>query len=339
MILVTGGTGLLGSHLLFELTRNGEKVRALKRVSSKPEIVRKIFGYYTDDPDQALSRIDWIDGDITNPDDVFEALKGIKKVYHTAGFVSFDPADKEAILKINVNGTESIVNACLERGIQKLCFVSSTAAIGLADNDEILNEELYWTSKGKDSIYSISKYMSEMEVWRGINEGLNAVIVNPSVIIGPGEWSRSSVRLFHEVYKGIRFYTKGITGYVDVRDVVKAMILLMNGEFSGERYIISGGNYSYKEILSMIADSLGKKPPDINATPFMIKTAYLMDWIRCIFTSGTRKITRNVISASKNKIRFSSDKVRNATGMDFIPVPDSIRHTSELFLKDLQPSD
>lgn len=258
MILVTGGTGLLGSHLLFELTSNGEKVRALKRVSSNTEIVKKVFGYYTDDPDHALSGIDWINGDITDPVEVSEALKGIKKVYHTAGFVSFDPADKEDILKINVNGTENIVNACLERGIEKLCFVSSTAAIGIADNGELLNEELYWTSKGKDSIYSISKYQAEMEVWRGINEGLNAVIVNPSVIIGPGEWRRSSARLFHEVYKGIRFYTQGITGYVDVRDVVKATILLMNGEFSGERYIISAGNYSYKEILSMIADSLGK---------------------------------------------------------------------------------
>jgi nucleoside-diphosphate-sugar epimerase len=335
MILVTGGTGLLGSHLLYELTKTGDKVRALKRVSSKPEIVRKIFGYYTDYPDEALSQIEWFNGDITNPVEVFAALKGIKKVYHTAGLVSFDPADKEDILKINVNGTENIVNACLENGIEKICFVSSTAAIGKGENGEMLTEELFWTRKGKESIYSISKYRAEMEVWRGINEGLNAVIVNPSIIIGPGDWQRSSVRLFHEVYKGLRFYTEGITGYVDVRDVVKAMILLMNREFSGERYIISEGNYSYKEILSMIADSLGKKPPDIRATPLMIKTACCLDWTMSLFVPGRRKITRDVLTASKSRIRFSNDKIRNATGMEFIPVKDSIRHASKLFLRDL----
>jgi nucleoside-diphosphate-sugar epimerase len=267
--------------------------------------------------------------------EVFAALKGIKKVYHTAGLVSFDPADKEDILKINVNGTENIVNACLENGIEKLCFVSSTAAIGKGENGEMLTEEIFWTRKGKESIYSISKYRAEMEVWRGINEGLNAVIVNPSIIIGPGDWQRSSVRLFHEVNKGMRFYTHGTTGYVDVRDVVKAMISLMNGEFSGERYIISAGNYSYKEILSMIADSLGKKPPDILATPKIIRIAYWLDWMRCIFSSDGRKITKDILIASKNKILFSNDKIRNATGIEFIPVEDSIRHTSKLYLKDL----
>jgi nucleoside-diphosphate-sugar epimerase len=336
MILVTGGTGLVGSHLLFELTRNGDTVRTLKRKSSKPEIVKKVFGYYTDDPDQALSRIEWFDGDVTNPVDVFEALKGIRKVYHTAGFVSFDPADKSEILRINADGTANMVNACLEKGIEKLCFVSSTSAIGSAENGEMLDEEVFWTSKGKESVYATSKYMAEMEVWRGINEGLNAVIVNPSIIIGPGDWQRSSIRLFQEVYKGIRFYTQGITGYVDVRDVVKAMIILMNGEFSGERYIISSGNYTYKEILSMIADSLGKKPPGIYATPFMVKTAYYIDWLRSIFPFGKRVITKDIVASVKNKILFSNEKIRNATGIEFIPVADSIRHTSKLFLKDLK---
>jgi dihydroflavonol-4-reductase len=336
MILVTGGTGLVGSHLLFEITRNGDRVRALKRKSSNPEIVKKVFEYYTDDPYQALSRIEWFDGDIANPVDVFEVLKGIRKVYHAAGFVSFDPADKSNILKINVNGTANMVNACLEKGIEKLCFVSSTSAIGQAENGEMLDEEVFWTSKGKQSTYATSKYRAEMEVWRGINEGLNAVIVNPSVIIGPGDWQRSSIHLFQEVYKGIRFYTNGITGYVDVRDVVKAMIILMNGEFSGERYIISSGNYTYKEILSMIADSLGKKPPDINATSFMVKTAYYVDWLRSIFTSGKRVITKDIVAGSKNRILFSNDKIRKAIGIEFIPVADSIRHTSNFFLRDLQ---
>jgi nucleoside-diphosphate-sugar epimerase len=334
MIFVTGGTGLLGSHLLFELTKNGEKVRALKRKSSNPEIVSKVFRYYTDHPDEFLSRIDWIEGDITNPAEVLIALKGITRVYHTAGIVSFDPADKKRILDNNIQGAANIVNACLETGIEKLCFVSSAAAIGQGEDGEMLTEEIYWTKMGKESIYAISKYQAEMEVWRGINEGLNAVIVNPSIIIGPGDWQRSSLRLFHEVYKGLRFYTEGITGYVDVRDVVKAMIFLMNSELSAERYIISAANYSYKDILSMIAESMGKRPPAIRATPFMIKIACLFDWTWSLLTAGRRKITRDILIASKNRIRFSNDKIRNAAGMEFIPIDKSIRHTSELFLKD-----
>ena len=335
MILVTGGTGLLGSHLLFELTRKEDKIRALKRVSSSQEAVAKVFGYYSNDPSQALSKIEWFDGDITNPVDISEALKGVSRVYHAAGFVSFDPSDKSKILKINVDGTINMVNACLEKGIEKLCFVSSTSAIGSAENGEILNEEVFWTGKGKESIYAQSKYRAEMEVWRGINEGLNAVIVNPSIIIGPGDWQRSSVRLFKEVYKGLRFFTQGITGYVDVKDVVKAMIILMNGDFSGERYIISSGNHTYQEILSMIADSLGKEPPDIYATPFMIRTAYYLDWLRSKIAFDKRVITKDIVAGSKNKIRFSNDKIRNATGMEFIPIADSIRYTSKFFLKDL----
>jgi dihydroflavonol-4-reductase len=335
MILVTGGTGLVGSHLLYELTRNGAQVRAFKRISSKPETVRKVFGFYSEHPDELFSRIEWFDGDITNAADVYTALKGVKKVYHAAGFVSFDRSDNADILNINIKGTENIVNACLENGIEKLCFVSSSSAIGQGENDELLNEEIYWTKKGKESIYATSKYQAEMEVWRGINEGLNAVIVNPSIIIGPGDWRRSSIRLFYEINKGMRFYTNGVTGYVDVRDVVKAMILLMNGEFTGERYIISAGNYTYKQIITLIADSLGKRPPDIYATPFMSKIAYWLDWAWSLLTNSKRKISKDVLAASKSNIRFSNDKIRKATGMEFIPIEESIRHTSELFLKDL----
>ena len=335
MILVTGGTGLIGSHLLFELTKKGEKIRALKRVSSNSEMVKKVFSYYLDDPDLALSLIEWFDGDITDPVYVHEALDGIRRVYHTAGFVSFDSADKPAILNINVRGTAHIVNACIENEIEKLCFVSSSSAIGVAIPGETLNEEIFWSGPGKDSIYAISKYQAEMEVWRGINEGLNAVIVNPTIIIGPGDWKRSSLRLFSEVHKGLRFYTEGITGYVDVRDVVKAMILLMEGKFSGERYILSSENHSYREILSMIAESLGKKPPTIYATPLMIGTAFYIDWLRAFLTSGKKRIAKDIITASKNKMLFSNDKIRHATGMEFIPVKDSIRWTAELFLQDI----
>lgn len=336
MILVTGGTGLVGSHLLFELTRSGEKIRALKRKSSNSGIIRKVFSYYIKDPDKALSLIEWLDGDITDPVFVSEALDGIRKVYHTAGFVSFDPADKSSVLNINSGGTSNIVNACIEKKIEKLCFVSSTSAIGAAINGEILNEDIFWTGLGKESIYAISKYQAEMEVWRGIHEGLNAVIVNPSIIIGPGDWQRSSLRLFSEVYKGMKFYTEGITGYVDVRDVVKAMIMLMEGEFSGERYILSSENCSYREILSMIAESLGKDPPGIHATPWMIRIAYYLDSLRAFLTSGKRRISKDIIKASKNRVLFSNDKIRQATGIEFIPVKESISKTAEFFLQDIK---
>jgi nucleoside-diphosphate-sugar epimerase len=333
MILVTGGTGLVGSHLLLELTRKHERVRAIHRPTSNLGQVQDVFALYLNDPLEAYRRIEWVPGDMTDMDSLLEPLNGVEKVYHTAADVSFKPGDRLRLLDNNVGGTVNVVNACLEKNIKKLCFVSSTASLGDALPEEEITEDLLWTHAKHRSLYSVSKFNSEMEVWRGMAEGLNAVIVNPSIIIGPGDWNRSSSYLFTAVWKGMRFYTRGMTGYVDVRDVIHAMISLMDGNFSDQRYIVSSENLTYRQILEMIARALGKKPPGIFASPFLLALGWRGDWLVSTLTRKARMITRETARSSMRIAKFSNQKIRTALGMDFIPIEQSIQQTALHFLK------
>ena len=248
MNLITGSTGLVGTHLLLELAKKHDKIRATHRASSDLQSVYETFALYVDDPGIYYDKIEWIEADVTDFDALIQALDGVEYVYHTAAFVSFDPRYRHTMNQINVEGTANLVNACLEKKVKKLCYVSSTAALGNAPSGELIREDMIWTHSKNISSYSVSKYQYEMEVWRGMAEGLQAVIVNPSIIIGPGDWNRSSSYLFSAVWKGMKFYTEGVTGYVDIRDVVHTMINLMVGDFSSERYTVSAENLSYRQV-------------------------------------------------------------------------------------------
>ncbi len=333
MILVTGGTGLVGSHLLLELTGKYEQVRAIHRPGSDVGRVLEVFSIYLDSPQDRFRKIQWVPGDITDIDSVLEVMDEVEYVYHAAADVSFQPGSGSALLHNNVGGTANVVNACLEKNINKLCYVSSTAALGSAPAGAEVTEDLQWTTSKSRSMYSISKFQSEMEVWRGIAEGLKAVIVNPSIIIGPGDWKRSSSYLFTAVWKGMKFYTKGVTGYVDIHDVVHSMIGLMESGHLGERFTLSSENLSYHQVLKMIAEALGKKPPCIHATPFLISLAWRIDWLISNLTGKSRSITREAAKLSNKKAFFSNQKISEATGIKFIPVSQSIQDTARIFLK------
>ena len=205
MILVTGSTGLVGTHLLLELAKKHDKIRATHRASSNLRAVYDTFALYVDDPGTYYDKIEWIEADVADFDTLIQALDGVDYVYHTAAFVSFDPRERQTMIRINVGGTANLVNACLERKVKKLCNVSSTAALGNAPSGEQITEDMIWSYSKNRSSYSVSKYHSEMEIWRGMAEGLQAVIVNPSIIIGPGDWQRSSSYLFSAVWKGMKF--------------------------------------------------------------------------------------------------------------------------------------
>jgi dihydroflavonol-4-reductase len=332
MILVTGATGLVGSHLLAELLRSGIKVRATRRSGSDTGHLFKILELYSVTPENYAELIEWIDADLLDPVEVNNVMTGIKIVYHTAAVVSFDPRDRSEVVRNNVEITRNIVNSCLDQNIEKLCFVSSTAALGTSPGNEPVTEDSPWGDGSKGSAYSISKHQSEMEVWRGIAEGLNAVIVNPSIIFGPGDWSRSSSRLIKTVWDGLKYYTEGVTGYVDIKDVVKSMIWLAQSDISGERFIISSENLSYKEVFIMISRELGKPPPGILATPFLIGIAWRLDWLRSRLTGRKRIITRETVGASQNKKYFSSKKIADTMGIQFIPISKSIEDTVRVFL-------
>lgn len=333
MILVTGGTGLVGSHLLLELTKKHDRIRAIHRPLSRLQNVSDLFALYLDDPETQFRKIEWVLADVRDIDSLVRAMDGINYVYHTAAFVSFNQRDHSGMMQINMEGTANVVNACLEKKIIKLCHVSSTAVLGAALPGEMITEDMLWTHSKSRSVYSYSKFNSEMEVWRGIAEGLDAVIVNPSIIIGPGDWKRSSSFLFSLVWKGIKFYTEGITGYVDVRDVIKSMVDLMNSKYKAERFTISSENLSYRQVLEMIAESLDKPPPRIYATSFLISLAWRADWFLYAFTGKARIITRESAKSSKRKASFSNRKIREATGIEFMPVDQSIKETAGLFLR------
>lgn len=332
MILVTGGTGLVGTHLLLELTKNDANIRAIHRPTSDLRSVHETFALYVDDPAYHFGKIEWVEADLNEFDSLLDALSGVDKVYHTAAFVSFDPRDRQVMVHSNAEGTANLVNACLEKNVGKLCHVSSTAALGSAPAGELITEDLTWSYSRHRSAYSISKHYAEMEIWRGMAEGLKAVIVNPSIILGPGNWKRSSSYLFSAMWKGMKFYTEGVTGYVDVRDVIHAMISLMEGEFFGERFTVSAENLTYRKVLEMIAASLDKPPPSIHATPLLISLAWRLNWLASRLNGRQQNITRETVRSSRRIALFSNEKIRKTIGIKFIPVRQSVQDTSRHFL-------
>ena len=331
MILVTGSTGLVGSHLIYDLLLKGYKVKALVRKSSNKNKILHTFKLYTPDAEALFSQITWCEGDVTDIISLDYALTDVDKVYHTAALVSFNPKDKKKIYSINVEGTANVVNLCMERNISKLCFVSSIASLGITEDGSPISEDTAWKPSKNMSAYSISKFKSEMEVWRGITEGLNAVIVNPSVILGPGSWETGSASVFSLIDKGLAYFTLGTTGFVDVKDVAKTMILLMDSEISSERFILSSENMTYKAFFEMIANYLEVRPPHKELTPLMAGLAWRLEAIRSRLSFSNPKITKNTIDIGFKKLNYSSEKAKNLLNIDFLPIEPVLNELSSIY--------
>ncbi|MBN2236444.1 MAG: NAD-dependent epimerase/dehydratase family protein [Bacteroidales bacterium] len=334
MIVVTGGTGLVGSHLLFDLCNKFEQVCALKRSNSDLNQVKKTFTYYSKNAEELFQKIDWVDADVSDYSTLENALQGAKKVYHCAAMVSFHEADDQKMMKINVQGTANVVNASIYNKVEKLCFVSSIAAIGKANSGELANEETPWKNADKTSAYSRSKYLAELEVWRGMEEGLNAVIVNPSVILGPAKWNSGSAALFSLVYKGLKFYTPGVNGYVSVLDVSKAMIHLMESPISNERFILNSENLTYQELFNAIAISLGKKAPTTEVKPWMSELSWRLMKLKTMLTRKQAAYTKNTARSSMKKSYYSNAKIQQSIGFQFQSIQEIIEQTATHFLND-----
>ena len=330
MILLTGGTGLLGSHLLLDLITAGHKVRATKRATGNTEMVRRVFSYYTSNPDELAGKIEWVNADLLDFGAIEDAMAGISEVYHAGAVVSFYPQDHNKMLKVNIEGTANLVNQAIESGVKKFCCVSSIATLGRAENNEVSTEETYWVPSKKNSVYGISKYGAEREVWRGMEEGLNAVIINPSVILGPGFWNENS-GLFRLVSEGLKFYTRGVNGYVGVRDVSRAMIGLMDENHFGQRFICSAANLSYQELFILIAKHLGKPAPFFNVPPAMTSIAWRVEAVRAFITGSKPEVTREMATTTAQVYTYSSEKLQNALGFKFQPVEETIREVCEVY--------
>ncbi len=324
MILVTGGTGLVGSYLLYELTRKGHTVKALLRPGNRPYQTRKIFNCFSSGNEQLIDQVEWVEGDVLDPFSLNQAMQGVDFVYHCAAVISFNPRELKQMIAVNVEGTANVVNACLENGIKKLCHVSSIASLGQAEKGEMIDENAKWKTSRMNSGYAISKYGGEREVWRGIEEGLNAVIVNPSIIIGAGCHPKATNQLFHSIKNFIPFYTTGVNGYVDVRDVVKAMILLMESTINGERFVLNSENLSLGEFFTIAADILGKPHPRIALNGKLLGLIAWLDEMRGRLTASRPLLTRENVRAAMAKSYYSADKFRSAFKFTFIPIHGSL---------------
>jgi dihydroflavonol-4-reductase len=312
-ILVTGAAGLLGGALVKQLLEQGYKVTATWHSVS----------LNLTHPNLITQQCDLLD-----TAGLEEVMQGVTHVYHCAALVSFEPKDKHRLLKINVEGTANIVNACLDAGVQKLVHVSSVAALGRIRNGEVVNEQMNWSEETSNSIYGKSKYLGELEVWRGIGEGLPALVVNPSIILGGDNWDNGSAALFKTAYNEFKWYTEGVTGFVDAKDVANAMILLMNSKISGQRFILSAENLSYKEIFSSIAKCFGKRPPPKKVTPLMGEIIWRLESIKTRFTGKKHLVTKETARTAQAGVYFDNSKILNTlTGFNFTPIAISIAKT------------
>ena len=325
MILVTGGTGLVGSYLLYELTRKGHTVKALLRPGNRPYQTRKIFNCFSSGNEQLIDQVEWVEGDVLDPFSLNQAMQGVDYVYHCAAVISFNPRELKQMIAVNVEGTANVVNACLENGIKKLCHVSSIASLGQAEKGEMIDENAKWKTSRTNSGYAISKYGGEREVWRGIEEGLNAVIVNPSIIIGAGCHPKATNQLFHNIENFIPFYTSGVNGYVDVRDVVNAMILLMEITITGKRFVLNSENLSLREFFTIAADILGKPHPRIALNGRLLGLIAWLDEMRGRLTASRPLLTRENVRAAMAKSYYSADKFRSTIEFTFTPIQDCLR--------------
>ncbi len=336
MILVTGGTGLVGSHLLYKLVNGGHQVRAIYRTKEKLEKVKHIFSYHTKNQGLLFSNIEWILADITDTPSLEIAFKDITEVYHCAADLSFGPQNYEASKETNVIGTANIVNFCLSGEVEKLCYVSSIATLGEYQTNAITEETPWNPEKNKNNIYAITKYNAEMEVWRGVQEGLDVVIVKPGVIIGPGFWNSNTGDLFTKIANGFCYYTSGSVGIVDVNDVAEAMILLMNADVKNDSFIIVSENISYKTLITSISNCLNTKATPRAVQKWMLIIFFYFEKIKYFFMKGNPVLSiANIDSAFKN-LNYSNAKIKKTIDFNFLPLSESIKQISECYLSDLK---
>jgi dihydroflavonol-4-reductase len=322
MVLVTGGTGLVGSHLLKKLLETGELVKAIYRNENTiPQQLKH-------------PNINWVKADINNIPDLEDAFENVDYVYHCAAVVSFNPKNKEQLFKINVEGTANIVNISLHKKVKKLIYVSSVASLGRIRHNETVSESMNWTEESSNSVYGETKYLGEMHVWRGIEEGLHAAIVNPSIIIGNANWETGSASIFKNVYYKFPYYSTGCTGFVDVLDVVNAMQLLMKSNLVGERYILSADNLTYQQMFNMVADGFNKPHATKKVTPFLAGIVWRWEKLKSMFSGKEPLVTKETAHTVLTIVHFDNRKSLTIPNFTYTEIKKSVtRICSELKLR------
>lgn len=323
MILVTGASGFLGQHLLQVLAQQDLPVVAL---------------YHSRQPELQMPGLSWKCCDLLDIMAVEEVMQGITQVYHCAATVSFDSRKSRQMIHNNVTSTSHVVNAALEAGVNKLVHVSSIASLGrtVADtgNGTHISEDTHWEESKANSAYAESKFMAEMEVWRAMAEGLNAVIVNPGIILGEGDWSKGSANLMQIVYNEFPWYTEGVNAWVDVKDVADAMVLLMNSEISEERFILSGGNFSYKEVFTTMALAMKRNPPSKLASPWMTELVWRAEVFKSRLAGKETTISKDSARTAQAQYYYSNEKFcKTFPGFRYRSLDSTVQRMAQAFLK------
>ena len=275
-----------------------------------------------------------MEGDVLDVVSLEEAMQGIEGVIHSAAFVSFNKKERKQMYQVNIEGTANVVNIALENNVKRFIHVSSVASLGKRTNGSIVNEDSKWQENKLNTNYAVSKYYGEMEVWRGIAEGLNAVIVNPSTILGYGDWNSSSNALFKNAYNGFPWYTNGVNGFVDIEDVSKAIVKLLATNIRSERFILNGENWSYRKLFDTIADSFGKRRPYRKATPLLSSLAWRLEKLRSFFTGKKVLLTKETAKVAQSSTNFDNNKILNALpGFTFTNLEQTIRKACGRYAK------
>ncbi|HMI59714.1 MAG TPA: NAD-dependent epimerase/dehydratase family protein [Puia sp.] len=322
-VLVTGGTGFLGAYIIRELVAKGYSVRAIRRGNSLPAFI----------PPAILEKVEWISGDILDVTGLEDAMEDSDAVIHAAAKLSFAARDRREMFSTNINGTANVVNIALEKNIKRLIYVSSVAALGRTGNGERVTEEKKWGDSKWNTNYAISKYHGEVEVWRGIGEGLPAAIVNPSTLLGYGDWNNSSCTLFRNAFREFPWYTEGVNGFVDVTDAARAVVCLLESDVSGERYILNGDNWTFRHLFEEMADGLGKRRPSREATPFLANIAWRMARLKSILTGQPSILTRESAIVARSKTFFDNNKIlQQLPGFRFTPLDETIKRACNNYL-------
>ena len=326
---------MVGSHLLYKLAAENKKIRATIRPSSDISQVRKVFGYYSEkaEADRMFNNVEWITADINDIPSLNEAFEDITKVYHCAALISFDPSDEKKMRKINIEGTANIVNLCIANNISKLCYVSSVAALGSTPNSSEVDENSKWNPEDNHNDYAISKYGAEIEVWRGTQEGVDAVIVNPGVIIGPGFWDSGSGKIFSKIDKGLNYHFPKVTGFVGVQDVVKSMVTLMDSPIKNEQFVIVSENLSFESVFKKVAGNMNKPVPSRKLRKWMITIGWIFQKIGSWF-GRKRQITRDSINGLYEETHFDNTKLKSKLNFEYISISKVLADTSEIYTKE-----
>lgn len=322
MILVTGGTGFLGSYIIKLLVEKGYRVRAIRRSSKLPTWM----------DESVFKNVEWVEGDVLDVVALEEAMEGVEAVIHSAAVVSFLKKERKTMYQVNIDGTTNVVNVMLEKNINRLVYISSVAALGRTAGGGHVNEERKWEDSKINTHYSITKHKAEMEVWRGISEGLNAVILNPSTILGFGDWTTGSCAIFKNIQKGISWFTPGINGFVDVEDVAKATMQILESEITEQRFIVNGHTWPFKKLQETIAENFGKKKPTRAANPFLLGIAWRIEKIKSLLTGNKPLLTKESAKVACSQTWFENEKLLNALpGFTYRPLEETIKKACDQY--------